>query len=116
MLKLNIIHEEGNMRSQTIRDVARNKLWKEFKKSIGNDFIGVLEHHIARTAGMPLDTLVLLKPKEFKKLFIQVFGLQGWSIFIGAMLNICRKMSLDKEIVYKWFDIEEEFDQAYFSI
>ncbi|RLE63780.1 MAG: hypothetical protein DRJ38_06745 [Thermoprotei archaeon] len=101
------------MGSQVIKDVVKSKLWKEFKRTIGNDFIRVLEHHIARVAGMPLDELVLLKPIEFKKLFIQVFGFQGWSVFINVMLNICREKSFNKEVVYKWFDIEEEFNQTY---
>jgi len=104
------------MNAQTVKDLEKFELWNEFKKMMGSHFIGVLEYHIGRAAGMPVDKLILFKPKEFMKLFIQIFGLQGWSLFISVMLRICHEKKFEKEVVYKWFGIEEPGDLAHIHI
>lgn len=101
------------MKSRTIEDVRKNELWNEFKKSMGSDFIGVLKYHVAEAIGVPLDILVLHKPIEFKKLFIQVFGIHGWKIFIDVMLTICHKKGFDVKMVHDWFGIEGESNQIF---
>ena len=83
-------------------------LWNEFIERMGLKFLTVIDYHMYPKMKMKSTEAVLKKPRLFREVFVQTFGIESWLIFLKYLKTLCSELQIDYNYVLSWFGEERE--------
>ena len=94
----------GEVKGQSEEVKLVLKVWDDFCRLMGAEFVAVLDYYVGARLGMPVREAVVCCPERLKEEICNVYCPAFWDMLLKIILRTAKKNGVSLRLVLDWFN------------